>query len=830
MLNDRCKDLSFLSGSNHFNWGKCLKHLVFIVAFLAPAISLVQAGQTYTLGDDGVIRALVDDNCSVNDCTWTELDRNPATDSIVADESGLYQMHNSGAIWRFTGRPCDADFCYGWVQLDNNVRTKQIVVADGQLYQRHDNGSIYRFTGQACRGNVCSGWQKLDNNWNTVDIVAGGDQLYQRHRNGRIYQYTGTPCSGSSCPGWQMLDRNALTIELAATDNKLYQRHSNGAIWEYTGSPCVGLSCTGWRLLDNNSNTVQLTASRNELFQRHQGGSIYRYTGTPCSGSRCYGWERLDRNPHTKDISAADDGLIQTHDNGSVWLYTGAPCDGSVCIGWKMINRDSSLASAHLFSGDALLSEDVNDTALARKTGYLMRPLFGTRPLLLIVADVRRANGTRQFTLEPTDTYSQLVFGGHESGLSVVDYFSSSSENAFRFSNAGTARVSLQGDSITPNDFIRAASRSGIDFSNFDRNNDNRVTYDELNVLVIDNITRGWGATRGACRTVNSVEVCLPVSLAGGQSIFANFVHEVAHALYNPTPADLYGSGCFLQDVGILGHCTAFANPVMFDDESVDFSPWNKSRFGWTKPDIQYANMKGSCRALNASSYRFAQDQSMLLMDPTRSEKEYYMFEHRNNVQLANFHPYDRTFIGKGVVPYYINWTRDNESNIITNADGSQDRSVLMTTDPLSQRRMNVLSSRSTPLKYFDGEEVGVRVRSMYKSPLDEIVSYMEWDRGVPLRPRIQSVTRGGAGLPVYTGYHGTRLTLRGDFGLTSHSRSTYLVNNGQKFRVYPYNWSCDQMTFTIPSSVPRGETYDLVMTHRDWDTSHTLDVKVRVR
>ncbi len=803
----------------------------FLGALIVISLTCLNAysGQTYTLSESGVIKALVDDNCTASTCQWTELDRNPRTVDFVADESGLFQLHDNGAIWRFTGRPCDQDWCRGWEQLDNNPRTAQIVVADGILYQRHNNGRIYRFTGRPCHGSSCPGWQLLDRNGATADIVAGGSDLFQRHSNGRIYQFTGTPCNATGCPGWRLLDRNPSTINLVATDSKLYQRHVNGRIYEYTNRPCDSTGCRGWRLLDNNSNTVEIVADRNHLYQRHSGGHIFKYTGTPCSGRSCPGWQMLDRNGYTDSISSADGSLIQTHRNGNVWQYTGTPCSGSVCSGWKRIAFVSNLKKAATFLGDALLSEDIIDENLARKTGYKMRPLSGNRPLLLIVADVQRPDGTRLFTLSPTSTYTQLVFGGHPSGLSVTEFFKLSSSNAFRFSNGGTVRVSLRGSNIGSSQFIAAAANAGVDFSIFDRNNDGNITATELSILVIDNITRGLGATRAVDRNVSGVRVLLDVGLAGGQSIFSNFTHEVAHGLWRPTLADLYGSACNLQNVSLLGHCTARVSPTVFDTDSVDLSPWNKSRLGWVMPTVQYSTLKGSCSSVIASSYQYAKENVVLLYDPARSDKEYFMFEHRNNVQQAGFHPYDQDFINKGIVPYYINWTSDPETNIFTNPGGSQDRLMLMSTDPGNNRRENTLNATPTPLKYFNGDETGVRVRGAYKSPLDEAISFFEWDRGVPLRPRVQPAENAGVGIATYSTYRGGRVTLRGQFGLSSQNRRVYLVNGTNRIRIYPYRWSCDQVALNIPYYITTGQTYDLVMTHNDWDSEHTVDAKIRI-
>jgi hypothetical protein len=51
------------------------------------------------------------------------LDENPATIAIVTNGRGeLYQLHNSGKIWKYTGTPVT-----GWQMLDENPATIAIV-------------------------------------------------------------------------------------------------------------------------------------------------------------------------------------------------------------------------------------------------------------------------------------------------------------------------------------------------------------------------------------------------------------------------------------------------------------------------------------------------------------------------------------------------------------------------------------------------------------------------------------------------------------------------------------------------------------------------------
>jgi hypothetical protein len=49
---------------------------------------------------------------------WQILDNNPATTQIVSDEEALYQLHNTGLVWKYTGTPLT-----GWLEVDNNPAT-----------------------------------------------------------------------------------------------------------------------------------------------------------------------------------------------------------------------------------------------------------------------------------------------------------------------------------------------------------------------------------------------------------------------------------------------------------------------------------------------------------------------------------------------------------------------------------------------------------------------------------------------------------------------------------------------------------------------------------
>lgn len=272
---------------------------------------------------------------------WQEIDNNPATKAIVAAGNNLYQLHNNGRIWRYTGTPLT-----GWQLLDNNPATTTIVAGGNNLYQLHNNGRIWRYT-----GTPLTGWQLLDNNPATKAIIAADNNLYQLHNNGRIWKYTGTPLTG-----WQMLDNNPATVAIVAGGNNLYQLHNNGRIWRYTGPPL-----TGWQMIDNNPATKAIVAVDNVLYQLHNTGRIWKYTGVPLTG-----WQMLDNNPATSLIAAGgNNNLFQMHNNGKIWRYTGPPLTG-----WLQL--DNNGASVAIVGAASNLYQLHNTGRIWRYTG----PLF----------------------------------------------------------------------------------------------------------------------------------------------------------------------------------------------------------------------------------------------------------------------------------------------------------------------------------------------------------------------------------------------------------------------------------------------------------------------
>ncbi|MFI8521049.1 matrixin family metalloprotease [Streptomyces sp. NPDC085481] len=228
---------------------------------------------------------------------WQQIDGNPATTQLAASRNRLYQRHNTGAVFEYTGTPM-----IGWRALDANPATIQIVADGGELFQLHQtSGAVFRYT-----GTPLVGWQQLDGNPATAQLTASGGILYQRHNTGAIFRYTGTPMTG-----WQLLDNNPFTAQIVADGGELYQRHSTGAVFRYTGTPL-----TGWELLDfAGSGATQIDAGGGALYQlRLTTGQIRRHLGGTS-------WDTVDVDMRTSEISASAGNVYQLLTTGEIFRY-----------------------------------------------------------------------------------------------------------------------------------------------------------------------------------------------------------------------------------------------------------------------------------------------------------------------------------------------------------------------------------------------------------------------------------------------------------------------------------------------------------------------------
>jgi hypothetical protein len=160
----------------------------------------------------------------------------------------LIQLHKSSSdtsIWQYTGTtgtPC----CAAWRKLDQNDLIEDIAgitdgsmgfnpeyFPNGSIFQLHTSGSIWRYTGTPCDGNFCPGWQQIDNNpANTVKAIVVAEvsgQVFKLLNNGQVWHFTGVPF------GWALYDAGIKSI--AAANNAIVEWRDDDSLWWVDGAP-----------------------------------------------------------------------------------------------------------------------------------------------------------------------------------------------------------------------------------------------------------------------------------------------------------------------------------------------------------------------------------------------------------------------------------------------------------------------------------------------------------------------------------------------------------------------------------------------------------------
>ena len=171
---------------------------------------------------------------------------------------------------------------------------------------------------------------------------------------------------------------------------------------------------------------------------------------------------------------------------------------------------------------------------------------------------------------------------------------------------------------------------AGFPFASFDTNNDNKVTNDELVIMLLV-ATPTAGDQNGANRTFyeNNNPPCYPPDGAGvdlcldvpssSQSFFPTTVHEIAHTF---GARDLYAEGqpaatCRNLYMALM----SCASPIVHHD------PWHNLDNDWEHARSYRLNGPGTCLALDPQDA--ATSDVVILWDPERGTEEYFVVETR---------------------------------------------------------------------------------------------------------------------------------------------------------------------------------------------------------
>jgi M6 family metalloprotease-like protein len=333
----------------------------------------------------------------------------------------------------------------------------------------------------------------------------------------------------------------------------------------------------------------------------------------------------------------------------------------------------------------------------------------GSRPLLVITASYDGASALAH----DNAYYDPLIFNLF--GQSVSSYTLEVSNGRFFWSRAGQGiigpmRLSAAKAALGINERIQlitgAAVGFGIDFKQFDSNNDDSITNDELGVLIIDNGSFDAATTPPipCFKPVGTtVSLCMKISIAGHRSSMMTLAHELSHQLGT---LDLYGAcECLNSDITLMGP-TIYGGSSPDDQRAYHLDPWHKMRLGWAEPMIRSIRTPGF-------EYLFAPqllrgEAAVILYDPARGTNEYFIIEYRTR-STSKGGGYDRNVASEGLAIWHVQ-TDGNRNPIVIPGVGD---AVLQEGAPgLAPGSRSLWRSGSfTPLlRWADGSSLPARV------------------------------------------------------------------------------------------------------------------------
>ncbi len=327
------------------------------------------------------------------------------------------------------------------------------------------------------------------------------------------------------------------------------------------------------------------------------------------------------------------------------------------------------------------------DAADPRDFGYEKYVARGARPLLVVALnDKTKPAYTRTIADIRAHAFGSAGFSGTAPAPSVAAYFSEMSNGAFTFRDAGVfgpfdANFSTFGteDAVYQANLRKVAldrvAATGFDFAAFDTDGDRRITPSELTLMVVANDSSDGGATRWigdhCLNDTSGRRFCFPGSAAssGHQADVNLWAHELTHVL-EPDP-DLYGWGvdneCVAEKQAVIDPVVWAGRPACKTAEGKDgrslrafptntahslmagspngrllhLDPFTKMRLGWVKPRVRNMRVYGSAMLqvpqLATSAERSNED-PVLLFDPERGTREFFLLDHRNRYQGPAMH------------------------------------------------------------------------------------------------------------------------------------------------------------------------------------------------
>lgn len=368
---------------------------------------------------------------------------------------------------------------------------------------------------------------------------------------------------------------------------------------------------------------------------------------------------------------------------------------------------------------------------------------IGARPTLVILLDLANT-GTFAHDNAYYDNLVFNVFNTNSAGLRSVNGFMLVNSHArFSLTRAGPGLIgplplpadqrakALTNDNMRAGFAITAAVNAGVNFVPYDANGDGRITSDEVSVFLFDNINPNpqgaarWANPNGVEQQVaftpagSTKSFSLRVGLMAERVGFGTLCHEFSHAALNTV--DLYGASNYNNG------CTIMSGTIGLPDDMVTFGldAWHKLQLAWVEPRIR-SLPAGGVETVAAAQSLTATDAPVILYDPARGTKEFFLVEYRTSTSPWGA-GYEDNLPSNGLGIWHI--VHDANNNLFQLAVGNP--SVWLKGQPNLQRGndANLLwtSNTTTPfLTWSDGTITSTRITVRSFNPGDGSITF-EW-------------------------------------------------------------------------------------------------------
>jgi len=377
-----------------------------------------------------------------------------------------------------------------------------------------------------------------------------------------------------------------------------------------------------------------------------------------------------------------------------------------------------------------------------------VNPVYGERPLLLILIEFKDQPHSPEHDAE---YYNEMLWGEENS---LHDYFNEVSYGKFTYVKAGilgwyksTCSIKFfrfnffrTTDIIARQAFKKAAQDQSFNFTQYDKNDDQIITPDELSiVVVVSNSDKkiNYAYTK---RVKNKLKMFDQVKTWDGIFIKLRYcgipedwymriyAHELGHTLDLP---DLYDYSFIAtgNSNGIGNYCVM--NPAPGTNKPVHFCAWSKIKLGWIDPVI-----------ISEDGYHEIHDiegypEAYILQDPSHSTSEYFLVENRQRIG------YDEQIPDTGIVIYHIDESRLSRyygGNVLNFMGDNKDET----------HKLVDLECADSPSSHFmnaDDLDSGKNYGDIYD--LWDINEYVFHDDSIPCNSRWYDGTKSGISIEV---------------------------------------------------------------------------------